>query len=156
MFKNKLLLLIIQYSVPRLYITTELQQPNYPAELAAKVMILNFSATRYALSELLLGVIVSRERPDVEAEKNQLIIQKADTKRSLTEEEDKILEILTAEESVLDSDASVQVISTSKMMINELLEKLSVAKSTEKQIDGSRFAYDGLAQHAALLYFSIG
>lgn len=136
--------------------TTELQQPRYPAELAAKVMILNFSATRHALSELLLAVIVPRERPDVEAEKNQLIIQKADTKRSLSEEEDKILDALSAEENVLDSDASVQAISTSKMMINELLEKLSVANATEKQIDVSRVAYDGLAQHAALLYFSIG
>lgn len=42
------------------------------------------------------------------------------------------------------------------MQINELLEKLSVAKATEKQIDVTRTAYKPLASHASTIYFTIG
>lgn len=136
--------------------TTKLQHPCYSAEISAKVAILNFAITDNGLHELLLGVIVARERPDVEAEKTQLIIQKADAKRTLRDEEEKTLATLSADKNILDDDAPVQAINTSKMMINELLEKLTVAKVTEKQIDTCRMAYTELAEHATVLYFTIG
>lgn len=136
--------------------TTRLQQPNYSAEIAAKVTILNFAVTTTALDELLLNAIVSRERPDVAAEKTQLTTQQADTRRTLCDEENKILSALTSDENVLESDAAVQTISTSKMMINELLEKFTVGKSGEQQIDVCRNAYERLAQHASIIYFTIG
>lgn len=42
------------------------------------------------------------------------------------------------------------------MQINELLEKISVAKATEKQIDVTRKAFVPLTKHASLIYFTIG
>lgn len=42
------------------------------------------------------------------------------------------------------------------MQINELLEKIGVAKVTEKQIDVTRTAYKPLAAHASIIYFTIG
>lgn len=136
--------------------TTKVQQPNYSPEVSAKVSILNFAITVDGLHEYLLGVTVARERPDVEAEKNQSIVQCVDTKRTLRDEEEKIIGALAADNNVLDDDAAVQAISMSKMMINELIEKSSVAKTTEKQIDACRMAYAALAEHAAVLYFTIG
>lgn len=136
--------------------TTKLQAPNYSAEVSAKVSILNFAITADGLHEYLLGVTVARERPDVEAEKNQLIVQRADTKRTLRDEEEKIVGAMAADSNVLDDDAAVQAISMSKMMMNELYEKLTVAKVTEKQIDTCRMAYAALAEHSSVLYFTIG
>lgn len=136
--------------------TTKLHQPNYAAEISAKVSILNFAITSAGLHEYLLGVTVARERPDVEAEKNQLIVQQIDTKRTLRDEEEKIIASMASDCSVLDDDVAVQTISMSKMMINELIEKLTVAAVTEKQIDTCRMAYAALAEHAAVLYFTIG
>lgn len=43
--------------------------------------ILNFCVTANGLESYLLGVTVARERPDVEAEKNQIITLKVDTNR---------------------------------------------------------------------------
>lgn len=146
----------LQFVIRRLYMTTKMQQPNYSPEVSAKVSILNFAITVDGLHEYLLGVTVARERPDVEAEKNQSIVQQVDTKRTLRDEEEKIIGALAADSNVLDDDAAVQAISMSKMMINELIEKLSVAKTTEKQIDACRMAYAALAEHAAVLYFTIG
>lgn len=68
-------------SLVRLYITTKLQNPNYSPELAAKVSILNFIATFDGLQDQILTVTVARERPDLEAEKTQLIIQGAENKK---------------------------------------------------------------------------
>lgn len=65
----------------RLYITTKLQNPHYPPELTVKVNILNFVATFEGLQELVLTVTVARERPDLEAEKTQLIVQGADNNK---------------------------------------------------------------------------
>lgn len=140
----------------RLYMTTKLLEPNYSAEVSAKVSILNFAITTDGLHEYLLGVTVARERPDVEAEKNQLILQQVDTNRTLRDEEQKTIDTLAADSNILDDDAAVQSISMSKMMMNELIEKLAVARVTEKQIDACRMTYASLAEHAAVLYFTIG
>lgn len=65
----------------RLYLTTKLDKPNYSAEVAAKVGILNFKITYTGMISYLLGVAVARERPDVEAEKSQTNVIKVDTNR---------------------------------------------------------------------------
>lgn len=46
-----------------------------------KVTLLNFMITPTGLEDQLLGIVVAKDRPDLEAEKNQLIVQGADNKR---------------------------------------------------------------------------
>lgn len=65
------------------------------------------------------------------------------------------MDTLSADNNLLENDAAVQLISASKMQINELLEKVTVAKTTEKQIDATRLAYKALAAHATIIYFTI-
>lgn len=64
-----------------MYLTTKLAKPNYSAEVSAKCAILDFRITSAGMETYLLGVAVSRDRPDVEAEKNQIIALKVDTNR---------------------------------------------------------------------------
>ena len=42
-----------------------------------------------------VGVVVAKERPDLEEQRNELVVQSADNKRRLKEIEDKILEVGT-------------------------------------------------------------
>jgi len=65
----------------RLYITTKFRNPHYLPEVAVKVTLLNFMITPVGLEDQLLGIVVAKERPDMEAEKNQLIVQGAENKR---------------------------------------------------------------------------
>lgn len=46
-----------------------------------KVTLLNFMITPSGLEDQLLGIVVARERPDLESEKNVLIVQSAANKR---------------------------------------------------------------------------
>ena len=66
----------IEYSKDfRFYITTKLRNPHYLPETSVKVTLLNFMITMEGLQDQLLGIVVTRERPELEEEKNQLIMQ---------------------------------------------------------------------------------
>jgi len=65
----------------RFYITTKLRNPHYLPEIVVKVTLLNFMITPVGLDDQLLGIVVAKEKPELEAEKNQLIIQGAANKK---------------------------------------------------------------------------
>lgn len=50
-------------------------------EVAVKVTLINFMITPMGLEDQLLGIAVAKERPDLENEKNQLIVQGASNKK---------------------------------------------------------------------------
>lgn len=54
-----------------------------------------FTSLLHADSSLAMypGVVVAKERPDLEEQRNELVVQSADNKRKLKEIEDKILEV---------------------------------------------------------------
>jgi len=54
--------------------TTKLRNPHYLPKVSAKVTLLNFMITPAGLDDQLLGVVVAKDRPDLEVEKNQLIV----------------------------------------------------------------------------------
>ncbi|KAI6065272.1 Dynein heavy chain 7, axonemal [Aix galericulata] len=140
----------------RFYITTKLRNPHYLPEVSVKVTLLNFMITSEGLQDQLLGIVVARERPDLEEEKQALILQGAENKRQLKEIEDKILEVLSASEgNILEDETAINVLSSSKVLANEISEKQAVAEETEKKIDATRMGYRPIAIHSSILFFSI-
>lgn len=125
-------------------------------EVAVKVTVLNFMITVPGLKDQLLSITVAKERPDLEAEKNQLIVQGAENKRILKETEDQILETLSQEGNILEDESAVQVLSSSKATANEINEKQAISDVTEVQIDVARLAYTPIADHSTTLFFTIG
>ncbi|XP_050309816.1 dynein axonemal heavy chain 7 [Anthonomus grandis grandis] len=148
---------VVEYSPDfNLYITTKLRNPHYLPEVAVKVTLVNFVITSAGLEDQLLGIVVAKERPDLEAEKNALIIQGAENKKSLKEIEDKILEVLsTSQGNILEDETAVTILSSSKQLSNEIAAKQAVAEVTEKQIDKARLEYTPIAVHSTILFFTI-
>ncbi|XP_036417740.1 dynein heavy chain 7, axonemal [Colossoma macropomum] len=140
----------------RFYITTKLRNPHYLPETSVKVTLLNFMITPEGMQDQLLGIVVARERPDLEEEKQALILQGAENKRQLQEIEDKILEVLSSSKgNILEDERAVQILSSSKVLANEISEKQAVAEVTEQKIDETRMGYTPIAVHSAILFFSI-
>ena len=82
-----------------------------------------------------MGIVVAKERPELEEEKTQLIIQSAENKKKLKEIEDQILEILSsAEGNILENEKAIQVLSSSKVISDELFEKQKIAEQTERKV----------------------
>jgi len=112
--------------------------------------------TAEGLDDQLLGIVVARERPELEEEKNALILQSASNKKQLKEIEDKILEVLSSSEgNILEDETAIKVLSSSKTLSNEISEKQAVAEETEKKIDEARLGYRPIAMHSTILFFSI-
>lgn len=66
-------------------------------------------------------------RPELEEERNALILQSADNKRQLKEIEDKILETLQSSEgNILEDESAIQILDSAKIMSNEISKKQQV------------------------------
>uniref|UniRef100_A0A3Q3B332 Dynein axonemal heavy chain 12 n=1 Tax=Kryptolebias marmoratus TaxID=37003 RepID=A0A3Q3B332_KRYMA len=147
---------VIEYSADfRFYITTKLRNPHYLPELATKVSLLNFMITPEGLEDQLLGIVVAKE-PELEEERNALILQSADNKRQLKEIEDKILETLQSSEgNILEDESAIQILDSAKLMSNEITKKQQIAEKTEIKIAESREGYRPISKHSSILFFSI-
>uniref|UniRef100_A0A3B4XCW8 Dynein heavy chain ATP-binding dynein motor region domain-containing protein n=1 Tax=Seriola lalandi dorsalis TaxID=1841481 RepID=A0A3B4XCW8_SERLL len=136
------------------YITTKLSNPHYTPEISTKTTIVNFAVKEQGLEAQLLGIVVRKERPDLEEQKDSLVISIASGKRSLQELEDEILRLLNeATGSLLDDVQLVNTLQTSKVTATEVSEQLESSEQTEIKIDSAREAYRPCAQRASILFF---
>ncbi|KAM6949562.1 LOW QUALITY PROTEIN: dynein axonemal heavy chain 2 [Aplochiton taeniatus] len=138
----------------RFYITTKLSNPHYTPETSTKTTIVNFAVKEQGLEAQLLGIVVRKERPELEEQKDTLVINIASGKRKLQELEDEILRLLNeATGSLLDDVQLVNTLQTSKVTATEVSEQLETSELTEIKIDTAREAYRPCAQRASILFF---
>lgn len=55
--------------------------------------LVNFMITLQGLQDQLLGIVVAKDKPDLEKKKNELIIEGATSRKMLKDIEDQILEV---------------------------------------------------------------
>jgi len=140
----------------KFYLTTNLRNPHYTPEVAVKVSLLNFLITPDGLEEQLLGVLVSKERPDCEEKKNELVVNNARMSKELTDLEDNILGLLEKSGAdILDEDTLINALADSKKMKDEITVQMDAAAITEKEIDEARERYRPCAYRSQLIYFCV-
>ncbi|KAH0787434.1 dynein heavy chain 2, axonemal [Histomonas meleagridis] len=139
----------------KLFITTKMSNPNLTPEITSKTTIVNFSVKEQGLEEQMLGIVVGKERPDLESEKVRLVTQMTLDKQTLHETEQQILQLLASKESheLLNDDALVGTLENSKTLSQNINEKLKSAADTEKKIDLAREGYRSVAIRASSLFF---
>ena len=147
----------VEYSEDfRLYITTKLRNPHYLPETAVKVTLLDFAITLEGLSDQLLALVVAKERPDLEKQKDELVTQSAKNARELKQLEDQILEVLSnSDGNILDDERAIKIITDSKSVSESVTQAQAEAEETEKDINAARSAYSSSGSYAALLFFCI-
>ncbi|XP_033636218.1 dynein heavy chain 2, axonemal-like isoform X2 [Asterias rubens] len=138
----------------KFYITTKLSNPHYTPEISTKTTITNFAVKEQGLEAQLLGIVVRKERPELEEQKDALVMNIAAGKKKLVELEDEILRLLNeAQGSLLDDEQLVNTLQTSKKTSEEVGEQLQVSEQTEAKIDAAREGYRQCAQRASILFF---
>ncbi len=75
----------------KFYITTKLSNPHYTPEITTKTAIVNFAVKEQGLEAQLLGIVVRKERPELEEQKDKLVVNIAQSKKKLAVLEDEIL-----------------------------------------------------------------
>lgn len=63
--------------------TTKMSNPEYKPEVCIKVTLINFTVTFEGLEEQMLGDVVKKERPDVEEQRDKIVIQMAEDQATL-------------------------------------------------------------------------
>eukprot|EP00892_Ulva_mutabilis_P000667 jgi/Ulvmu1/10600/UM065_0055.1 len=138
----------------RLYMTSKLANPHYTPEVAGKTMIINYSVTSQGLSDQLLNVTVRHERPDLEEQREQLVIEMSDNKAQLARLEDTLLfELSNASGNILDNYDLIATLERAKASAVDIAEQLQQAKVTAQEIDDVRAKYSPAARRGAVLFF---
>ncbi|XP_043569115.1 dynein axonemal heavy chain 3-like [Chiloscyllium plagiosum] len=148
---------VVQYSKDfKLYMTTRLRNPHYLPEVSVKVTLLNFMITSVGLEDQLLNIVTAKEKPELEEKKKVLYLERAQNRKLLKETEDQILEVLSMSQgNILEDERAINILSSSKQLSQEILEKQQVTTQTEKQIDETRDGYRPVATHSSVLFFVI-
>ncbi|EFN73504.1 Dynein heavy chain 1, axonemal [Camponotus floridanus] len=148
---------IIPYNFDfRLYLTTRLSNPHYIPEIMMKVLIVNFALTVSNLIDQMLSLVTIQERPDLEQERNTIIVSCAEMKRDLEAIEEKILHKLAiSEKSIVDDIDLILTLEASKTKSEKIKIKMETAELTQTNIDLTRSLYMPVANRAQILFFCI-
>ncbi|TPX75806.1 hypothetical protein CcCBS67573_g02914 [Chytriomyces confervae] len=140
----------------KLYITTKLSNPHYLPEVCIKVTIINFTVTNVGLEGQLLADVVKLERPELEEQRNSLIVNIANDKKQLKDIEEKILRLLfNSQGNILDDEELINTLNQSKVTSAAIKERVHQAEVTEVEINQAREKYRPVAIRGSVLYFVI-
>ena len=105
-----------------LFMTTKLPNPHYIPEICIKVTLINFTVTFDGLQQQLLGDVVVAERPDVEKQRDEIVLTMAADAKTLQELENNILKLLSEAtlEEILDKDDLIIILEDSKKTSGEI------------------------------------
>jgi len=140
----------------KFFVTTKWSNPHYFPEVCIKVTLINFTVTPGGLEDQLLVDVIKYEQPELEQQRDQLIVQLADFKRQLQEIEDKILKLVSeASEDILADEELINVLEQSKVTSTAINERVAEAEKTAVVITEQRESYRVVACRGSILYFVI-
>ena len=138
----------------KLYITTKLPNPHYLPETCIKVTIINFTVTKSGLRGQLLADVVKLEKPELEEQRNTLIVNIANDKKQLKDIEEKILKLLfNSKGNILDDEELINTLNQSKVTSQAIKERVTQAEATERDINVAREKYLPVANRGSISYF---
>lgn len=138
----------------RLYMTTKIANPKLDASIYAKALVINYAVTVDGLEDQLLSVTVRQERADLEEQREMLIEETSINKSLLSTLEDSLLrELATSSGNMLDNEELITTLESTKQKASEVMEKLSLAIETSRDIETTRNGYRTVAQRGAHLFF---
>ncbi|XP_053375273.1 dynein axonemal heavy chain 6-like isoform X4 [Mercenaria mercenaria] len=138
----------------RLYMTTSMSNPHYLPAVYIQSNIINFTVTFEGLQEQLLSAVVKQERPQLEAQRSELLESITNDLQFLRDLEDKSLGLLQKSEGhILDDQDLVETLQQSKGMAAEIYERIKQSEEMEKKLNLARKRYLPVATRGSTLYF---
>ena len=110
----------------------------------------------YPVITIINSDVVSLERPDLEEQRNQLIVKINGDKNQLKAIEDRILKLLfESEGNILDNEDLINILNDSKVTSATISKRLKEAEQTEEKISTAREKYRVVATRGSVLYFVV-
>ncbi|EQC31947.1 hypothetical protein SDRG_10462 [Saprolegnia diclina VS20] len=138
----------------RVYLLTKLPNPHFLPDVCIKVNVINFTVTKEGLQDQLLGDVVRKEQPEIEAKMHALLASIATDQKLLKAIESKILSLLsTSQGNILDDQVLITTLAESKKTATVVSERLAESEVTRAAIADVRNQYLSVAVRGSLLYF---
>jgi len=137
---------IIEYSKDFLfYLTTKLANPHYLPEVSTKVTMINFMITFEGLSDQLLNILVEKEDPESQQQKELLVVEGVENANKLSKIEDDILTTLKNSKDILGDAKGIQVLENANVTQIDIQKKQAIGAKLEAEIDIKREGYKPVA-----------
>ncbi|CAK4109520.1 unnamed protein product [Aphanomyces euteiches] len=137
-----------------MYLQTKLSNPHYKPEIAAQCTLINFIATESGLEDQLLEKAVNKEQPELEKQKQELVLAFQKFKIDLVELEDQLLERLAnAPDDILSDVPLIESLEETKKKATDIAISVKKNQETEIIINNTRELYRPVAAEGAMLYF---
>ena len=108
-----------------LYMTTRISNPKFLAEVFNKATVINFSITEDGLKDQLLAEVSKLQKPEVEQQRDDIIVKVAANRKFLKESQDRILHMLANSKGmVLDDVELITTLEESKIKSKEVEKDL--------------------------------
>jgi dynein heavy chain, axonemal len=140
----------------RLFMTSKLPNPHFLPDVFIKSTVINFTVTLDGLEDQLLVDVVKHENPEVERQRDEIILSISIDKKVLKQCQDKILELLANSTGmVLDDELLITTLEESKNRSTEISRVLASSADIEAKVNEARDIYRPVATRGAVLYFVI-
>ncbi|CAL4124985.1 unnamed protein product, partial [Meganyctiphanes norvegica] len=104
----------------RLFLSSKQPEPELSLEVQATVTIVNFTVTLEGLHDNLRQILVKKEKPELEDERQKQVITTSNHQNALHETEERILQTLsTAQGNILESEEAIKILEDTKQINNE-------------------------------------
>ncbi|XP_075210256.1 dynein heavy chain 2, axonemal kl-2 [Lycorma delicatula] len=138
----------------KLFLTTKIGNPHFSPEICTTTTLVNFAIKEEGLEAQLLGIVVRKEKPQLEEQKVSLVLNIAAGKRTLIKLEDDILRLLNESKgSLLDNVELLTTLQTSNETSIAVNEQLRNNLVVEVEIDSAREGYRESASRSSVLFF---
>jgi len=141
----------------KLFMTSKMPNPHYPPEVCIKVTLINFTVTTNGLEEQLLGDVIIKEKPEVEAKRQEIVVSMDRDQKTLKAIEIQILKLLAENEveQILDEDTLIVTLEQAKVTSGEINTRMADSVEVQKFIEKTRNSYTSVAVRGSILYFVI-
>ena len=99
----------------QLFITSRMPNPHFTPELSAKVTVVDFTVTMAGLEDQLLGKLISKEKKELEDQRQQLLEEVQSYKKRIKQLEDDLLfRLSNSQGNLLDDTELIDVLAVTK------------------------------------------
>ncbi|KAK8378939.1 hypothetical protein O3P69_009581 [Scylla paramamosain] len=124
--------------------------------LLGALTVVNFTVTVHGLHDHLRQILVSKERPELEDERQKLVVTMSSYQRALQATEERILHTLSSVQgNILESEEAILILQQTKQMANEIKRKQEQCAETEAALLECCRQYEAVSRPAAALYMTV-
>jgi len=139
-----------------LYMATRLPQPYYSPEVCSSLAIINFAASEEALADQMLNIMIAKEEPTLQRNREEAIQRSMDIKQKLKKKEEEVLRMVTSKkEDILKSDQLLETLRNTKSECKKFMMQMEEQRKANDKIELARSQFQTVARRVAVLYFCI-